>query len=90
MITEIEGNGKQHGIEQQVRGKTYKIPLMTKARIELVVKDKDVKVLVDAIRNAACTDKVGDGKIFISPVDEVYTVSSGIKETSGGTEEVRI
>jgi len=42
MVTQIEGHGKQKGLEQQVRGKTYKVDLLTKARIEVIVKDEDV------------------------------------------------
>ena len=68
MITEIEGHGKQKGIEAQIRGKTYKVRLMTKARIEVVAKDSDVEGIIKAISNAASTGEVGDGKIFIYPV----------------------
>ncbi|MBF0619844.1 MAG: P-II family nitrogen regulator, partial [Candidatus Omnitrophica bacterium] len=64
MITEIEGHGKQAGIEQEFRGKIYKVELITKAKIELVVNDKDVGPITKAIRDAAFTGKVGDGKIF--------------------------
>ncbi len=74
MITEIEGHGKQKGIEQEFRGKTYKTELMTKARIEIVVKDEDVDKTIKAIREAAFTGKVGDGKIFIYPVDDVVRI----------------
>ena len=73
-ITEIEGHGKQKGIEQQVRGKTYRTELMTKARIEIVVKDGDVANIVKSIRDAAYTGKVGDGKIFIYPVEDVIRI----------------
>lgn len=74
MITEIEGHGKQKGVEQEFRGKTYKTELMTKARIEIVVKDEDVDKTVKAIREAALTEKVGDGKIFIYPVDDAIRI----------------
>ena len=74
MITEIEGHGKQKGIEQQIRGKTYKVELLTKARIEVVTKDSDVEKIVKAIREAAFTNNVGDGKIFISPVDDAVRI----------------
>ena len=74
MVTEIEGHGKQKGIEQQVRGKTYKVGLMTKARIEIVAKDGDVDNIVKAIREAAFTGEVGDGKIFIYPVADAVRI----------------
>jgi nitrogen regulatory protein P-II 1 len=74
MITEIEGHGRQKGVEQQVRGKTYKVGLMTKARIEVVVKDSDAEKIVNTIRETALTGKVGDGKIFISPVEDAVRI----------------
>ena len=74
MITEIEGHGKQKGIEQQFRGKTYKVDLMTKARIEIVVKDEDVNKTIKAIRESAFTGNVGDGKIFIYPVEDAVRI----------------
>ncbi|MGA2172139.1 MAG: P-II family nitrogen regulator [Sedimentisphaerales bacterium] len=77
MITEIEGHGKQKGLQQQVRGKTYKVGLMTKARIEVVVKDSDTDKIVKAIRETAFTGKAGDGKIFISPVNDAVRIRTG-------------
>ena len=74
MITEIEGHGKQKGIEQQVRGKTYKVELMTKARIEIVARDNEVEDIVKTIRDATFTGQVGDGKIFISPVADAVRI----------------
>ncbi len=74
MITEIEGHGKQKGIEQEFRGKTYKTELVTKARVELVVKDVDVDKTVKAIREAALTGNVGDGKIFTYPVEDALRI----------------
>lgn len=74
MITEIEGHGKQKGIEQEFRGKTYKTELLTKAKIEIVANDADVEKIVKAIRVAALTGKVGDGKIFIYPIDDAVRI----------------
>jgi len=74
MITEIEGHGKQKGIEQEFRGKIYKTELMNKAKIEVVVNDKDLDKTVKAIREGAFTGKVGDGKIFIYPMDNVIRI----------------
>jgi nitrogen regulatory protein P-II 1 len=81
MISEIEGHGKTRGIEQQVRGKTYKVDFITKARIELVVEDAEVNGIVSAIQKAACTGQIGDGKIFVHPIDDavrVRTAESGV------------
>ena len=77
MITQIEGHGKQKGVEQQVRGKTYKTELVTKARIEIVVKDADVGLITKAIVEAVKTGKIGDGKIFVSDVADVIRIRTG-------------
>jgi nitrogen regulatory protein P-II 1 len=74
MVSEIEGHGRQKGIEERVRGRTYKVEMITKARIELVVRDEDVANIVNAIRETACTGKIGDGKIFVSPVDDAIRI----------------
>jgi nitrogen regulatory protein P-II 1 len=74
MISEIEGHGTTKGIVQQVRGKTYKIDFITKARIELVVEDAEVNEIVSSIQKAAFTGQAGDGKIFIHPIDDAVRV----------------
>ena len=74
MLSEIEGHGKHKGLEEQVRGKTYKVELMTKARLEVIVKDGDVEKIVKAISEAAQTGKIGDGKILIHPVDDAIRI----------------
>jgi nitrogen regulatory protein P-II 1 len=74
MITEIEGHGKQKGIEQEFRGKTYKTELLSKAKLEVVVNDRDLDKTIKAIREAAFTGKVGDGKLFIYPVDNAIRI----------------
>jgi len=85
----VSGRGKQRGIK--IGDVTYdEIP---KELLIVVVQDSDASLVVKTVMSAARTgDKgaFGDGKIFISPVDEVYTVSSGIKESSAGQEEVKI
>ena len=79
MITEIEGHGKQCGIEQEFRGKTYKTELLTKAKLEIVVKDQDVDKIIKAIKEAAFTGKVGDGKIFIYPTEDAIRIRTDEK-----------
>lgn len=74
MITEIEGHGKQKGIEQEFRGKTYKTELLSKAKLEVVVNDQDLEKTITAIREAALTGKVGDGKIFVYPVENAVRI----------------
>ncbi|MFA5275911.1 MAG: P-II family nitrogen regulator [Candidatus Omnitrophota bacterium] len=74
MVTEIEGHGKQKGIKQEFRGKTYETELLTKAKIEIVANDMDVEKIVQTIREAALTGRVGDGKIFVYPIDSVVRI----------------
>ena len=74
MISDIEGHGIEKGVEQHVRGKMYKIDLITKARIELVVLDDEAERIVAAIQKAALTGQIGDGKIFVHPVDDAVRV----------------
>lgn len=85
----VSGRGKQRGIK--IGDITYdEIP---KELLIMVVPDSDKDLVVKTVMGAARTgDKgaFGDGKIFISPVDEIYTVSSGIRETAEGTEEVAL
>ncbi len=73
-ISEVEGQGKQKGVEQEFRGKKYRTSLMTKAKIEIIANDEDVQKLVDAICEAAVTGKAGDGKIFVSSVEDVVRI----------------
>jgi nitrogen regulatory protein P-II 1 len=77
MTTEIESHGKQKGMKQQVRGRTYKVGLLTKARIEVVTKDSDAEKIVNIIRETAFTGEIGDGKILISSVDDIVRIRTG-------------
>jgi len=79
MISEIEGHGKQNGVVQQWRGEKYKIELLPKARIEIIVKDKDVERISKAIIESSRTGEIGDGKIFIYPVDDAIRIRTGEK-----------
>jgi len=80
MVSEIEGHGRQKGIAQQFRGKSYKVDFVTKARIQLIVNDGEVEKIVEAIRLAACTGEVGDGKIFIYPVEGAIRIRTGERD----------
>jgi nitrogen regulatory protein P-II 1 len=73
-ISEIEGHGVHKGTEENIRGKTYKVKLLTKARLEVVTKDEDVERIITTIREAAQTGKIGDGKIFIHPVEDAIRI----------------
>jgi nitrogen regulatory protein P-II 1 len=77
MLAEIEGHGNQAGIDQQFRGKTYKLEFVMKGTVQVVVNDADVDKTIEAIRKAACTGEVGDGKIFVYPVDNAVRIRTG-------------
>lgn len=73
-ISEVEGCGRQKGITQQWRGETYKIDFVPKLKLEVVVKDSELKKVIDIIVQTAKTGEVGDGKIFVLPVEEVIRI----------------
>ena len=76
-ITQIEGHGKQKGVTQQWRGEVYKVDLLSKTKVEIVASDKDQEKIVSAIQKVAGTGSVGDGKIFITNVDEAIRIRTG-------------
>ncbi|WP_292600132.1 P-II family nitrogen regulator [Methanobrevibacter sp. UBA212] len=76
-VTEVKGRGSQKGIRQSYRGSSYCVDLIPKTRIEIVVKDEDLTLFVDAIKKGAHTGNIGDGKIFIQPVENVIRIRTG-------------
>ena len=76
-IIQVEGHGTQKGITQQWRGTEVKISLLTKVKIEIVVKDEAVEAVTAAIIKAAKTGEIGDGKIFVSTVDNAIRIRTG-------------
>ena len=79
MLTEIEGHGKQKGVVQQWRGEKYRVELLPKIKIEVVVKDSELERITKLIINTVRTGEIGDGKIFIYPVDDAIRVRTGEK-----------
>ncbi|MDD5565428.1 MAG: P-II family nitrogen regulator [Candidatus Omnitrophica bacterium] len=77
MISEIEGHGKQKGVVQQWRGEKYKVELLPKIKIEIIIRDQDVERIAEAIIGAAKTGEVGDGKIFIYHVENAIRIRTG-------------
>lgn len=73
-ITEAEGHGKQKGVTQQWRGEVFRVDLLPKTKVEIVVADKDQEKILSAILKAAGTGSVGDGKIFVSDVSEAVRI----------------
>lgn len=76
-IVEAEGHGKQKGLTQQWRGETYRVHFLPKIKLELVVADSDTEKIIQAIINAAKTDAVGDGKIFVSEIKDTIRIRTG-------------
>lgn len=79
MISEIEGHGKQKGVVQQWRGEKYRVELLPKVKIEIIVKDQDLGRISKVIIDSAKTGEIGDGKIFIYPVEDVIRIRTGEK-----------
>ncbi len=73
-ISEVEGHGKQKGVVQQWRGEQYRVELLPKAKVEIVASDRDAQKIIRAIQEVAKTGAVGDGKIFVSTVEEVIRI----------------
>ncbi len=76
-VSEVSGRGKQKGIPLQWRVGEYRVDLLPKLKIELVVLDEDVSTAIDAIVRTARTGETGDGKIFVLPVETVVRVRTG-------------
>lgn len=81
-ITEVKGYGRQKGHKEIYRGAEYVVDFIPKVKIELVVDDDQTEKISDAIINAARTGQIGDGKIFILPVEEAVRIRTGEKGTS--------
>jgi nitrogen regulatory protein P-II 1 len=77
MVTKIEGHGKQGGLTHQFRGTEYKSFFLSKVKVEIVVTDSQVKKLVDTITEVCRSGAVGDGKVFISTVDNAVRIRTG-------------
>ncbi len=79
-ISQVSGRGRQNGISLQWRVGEYRVDLLPKLKIELVVLDEDVPTAVNAIIRNARTGEVGDGKIFVLPVESVVRVRTGDRD----------
>ena len=76
-VTEVKGFGRQKGHTELYRGAEYVVDFLPKVKVEVVVKTEDLDRCVDAIVNVARTGKIGDGKIFITPVERVVRIRTG-------------
>ncbi|ANH69472.1 MULTISPECIES: P-II family nitrogen regulator [unclassified Roseateles] len=76
-VTEVKGFGRQKGHTELYRGAEYVVDFLPKVKIEAAVSDTVVEQVIEAIENAARTGKIGDGKIFVSPLDQVIRIRTG-------------
>lgn len=76
-VTEVKGFGRQKGHTELYRGAEYVVDFLPKLKIEAVVSDDVLEQVVDAVREAAYTGKIGDGKIFIFDVEQVIRIRTG-------------
>lgn len=76
-VTEAKGFGRQKGHTELYRGAEYVVDFLPKVKVEVVLTDEMVEKAVEAIRNAAQTGRIGDGKIFVSPVEEAVRIRTG-------------
>jgi len=78
-VSEVRGFGRQKGQTERYRGSEYTVEFLQKLKIEIVVEDNQVDMVVDKVVQASRTGEIGDGKIFISPVEETIRIRTGEK-----------
>ena len=76
-VTEVNGYGRQKGHKEIYRGAEYVVDFVPKIKLEIVVSDERADETVETVRNAANSGKIGDGKIFVLPVEQVIRVRTG-------------
>lgn len=76
-VSDVRGCGRQRGFTEQYRGNQVLIRLLSKVKLEIAVNDNFVEPAVEAIKTAAHSGKIGDGKIFVLPLEEVYRIRTG-------------
>jgi nitrogen regulatory protein P-II 1 len=79
-VSEVRGFGRQKGQTERYRGSEYTVEFLQKLKIEIVVEDGQVDMVVDKIVGAARTGEIGDGKIFVTPVDRIIRIRTGEKD----------
>ncbi|MBE9258253.1 MULTISPECIES: P-II family nitrogen regulator [Aphanizomenonaceae] len=80
-VSEVRGFGRQKGQTERYRGSEYTVEFLQKLKVEIVVEDAQVDMVVDKIIAAARTGEIGDGKIFISSVEQIVRIRTGEKNT---------
>jgi nitrogen regulatory protein P-II 1 len=79
-VSEVRGFGRQKGQTERYRGSEYTVEFLQKLKIEIVVEDDQVEMVVDKVITAARTGEIGDGKIFVSPVERIIRIRTGEKD----------
>lgn len=80
-VTEVRGHGRQKGHTATYRGREYDVSLLPKTQVEIVVRDELVDAVVQAVITAARTGEIGDGRIFVTPVEHTFNIRTGEKDT---------
>ena len=80
-VTEVRGHGRQRGHPTIYRGSEYEVSLLPKIEIEVVVPDSLVEDAIDAIMNAARTGEIGDGRVFVMPIEQGRIIRTGERDT---------
>jgi nitrogen regulatory protein P-II 1 len=76
-VSEVRGFGRQKGQTERYRGSEYTVEFLQKLKVEIVVEDDQVDLVIQSITNSARTGEIGDGKIFVSPIDRVIRIRTG-------------
>ena len=76
-VSEVKGFGRQKGHTELYRGAEYVVDFLPKIKLEVVVSEDQVEAVLDAVASAARTERIGDGKIFVTPLEEVIRIRTG-------------
>jgi nitrogen regulatory protein P-II 1 len=79
-VSEVRGFGRQKGQTERYRGSEYTVEFLQKLKIEIVIEDDQVDMVVEKVITAARTGEIGDGKIFVSPVERIIRIRTGEKD----------
>jgi nitrogen regulatory protein P-II 1 len=79
-VTEVRGHGRQKGHTAIYRGKEYNVTLLPKVEIEVVVQDDVADQVIEAIIKAARTGEIGDGRVFVTPIEHSYNIRTGERD----------
>ncbi|NJM95407.1 MAG: P-II family nitrogen regulator [Acaryochloridaceae cyanobacterium CSU_5_19] len=79
-VSEVRGFGRQKGQTERYRGSEYTVEFLQKLKIEIVVEDHQAEMVIEKVVNAARTGEIGDGKIFVSPVEQIIRIRTGEKD----------